>query len=162
MMKVYKYEVLIIYKWVAEDRWRMDTWKHRDGLNFCLTTEMVPPYGRCVDWKEFQAKSGKNLERQSFYHKSSLTRFVTSESFPIKRGCRKTHSTPALVSNLTQKNNNRSLWISLQKKEKKNESVSRSFVFNTATPGTVAHQAPLSIEFSRHAYCSGFLFSSVT
>ena len=104
----------------------------------------------------------KNLESQSFYHKSSLTLFVTFESFPIKSGCRKTHSTPALVSNLTPKIRTEAFEFRCRKKKKKNESVSRSIMFDTATPWTVAHQAPLSIEFSRQEYWSGFLFSSVT
>ena len=32
------------------------------------------------------------------------------------------------------------------------ESVSRSFVSNSVIPWTVAHQAPLSMEFSRQEY----------
>ena len=36
--------------------------------------------------------------------------------------------------------------------------VSRVQLF--ATPWTVAHQAPLSMEFSRQEYCSGFPFPS--
>ena len=31
---------------------------------------------------------------------------------------------------------------------------------NSATPCTVAHQAPLSMEFSRQAYWSGLLFAT--
>ena len=38
----------------------------------------------------------------------------------------------------------------------KSESVSCSVVFNSATPWTVAYQAPLSMEFSRQEYWSGF------
>ena len=40
----------------------------------------------------------------------------------------------------------------------KSESVSRSVVFNSATPWTVACQAPLSMEFSRQEYWSGLPF----
>ena len=35
------------------------------------------------------------------------------------------------------------------------QSVSRSVVSNSATPWTVAHQAPLSMEFSKQEYWSG-------
>ena len=38
--------------------------------------------------------------------------------------------------------------------------VSRSVVFNSATPWTITHQAPLSVEFSRQEYWSGLLFPS--
>ena len=38
--------------------------------------------------------------------------------------------------------------------------VSRSVVFNSVTPWTVAHQAPLSMEFSRQEYWSGLPFPS--
>ena len=37
------------------------------------------------------------------------------------------------------------------------ESVSRSVMSNSATPWTVARQAPLSMEFSRQEVCSGDL-----
>ena len=40
------------------------------------------------------------------------------------------------------------------------ESGSRSVVSNSATPWTVAHQAPLSMKFSRQEYWSGLLFHS--
>ena len=40
------------------------------------------------------------------------------------------------------------------------ESVSCSVVLNSATPWTVAHQAPLSMELSRQEYWSGLPFSS--
>ena len=60
----------------------------------------------------------KNLESQSFYHKSSLTCFVTFESFPIKSGCRKTHSTPALVFNLTPKIRTEAFELRCRKKKK--------------------------------------------
>ena len=40
------------------------------------------------------------------------------------------------------------------------ESVSRSVVSDSATPWTAAHQAPLSMEFSRQEYWSGFPFPS--
>ena len=39
--------------------------------------------------------------------------------------------------------------------------VSRSVVSNSATPGTVAHQAPLSMEFSRQEYWSRLPFPSL-
>ena len=39
-----------------------------------------------------------------------------------------------------------------------NESVSHSVVSDSANPWTVAHQAPLSIEFSRQEYWSGLPF----
>ena len=38
--------------------------------------------------------------------------------------------------------------------------VSCSVVSDSATPWTVAHQAPLSMEFSRQEYCSGLTFPS--
>ena len=38
--------------------------------------------------------------------------------------------------------------------------VSHSDVSNSATPWTVAHQAPLSMKFSKEEYFSGFLFPS--
>ena len=38
--------------------------------------------------------------------------------------------------------------------------VSHSVMSDSATPQTVAHQAPLSIEFSRHEYWSGVPFPS--
>ena len=38
--------------------------------------------------------------------------------------------------------------------------LSLSVVFNSATPWTVARQAPLSMEFSRQEYWSGFPFPS--
>ena len=40
------------------------------------------------------------------------------------------------------------------------ESVSRSVVSNSATPWTIAHQAPLSMRFSRQEYWSGLPFPS--
>ena len=40
------------------------------------------------------------------------------------------------------------------------ESVSRSVVSDSATPWTAAHQAPLSMEFSRQEYWSGLPFPS--
>ena len=40
------------------------------------------------------------------------------------------------------------------------ETVSRSVMSDSATPWTVAHQAPLSMEFSRQGYWSGFPFPS--
>ena len=40
------------------------------------------------------------------------------------------------------------------------ERVSRSVMSDSATPWTVAHQAPLSMEFSRQEYWSGLPFSS--
>ena len=40
------------------------------------------------------------------------------------------------------------------------ESVSHSVVSNSATPRTVARQAPLSVDFSRQEYCSWYPFSS--
>ena len=36
---------------------------------------------------------------------------------------------------------------------------SHSVVSDSATPWTVTHQAPLSMEFSRQEYCSGLPFS---
>ena len=36
-----------------------------------------------------------------------------------------------------------------------------SHVWLSATPWTVAHQAPLSVGFCRHEYCSGLLFPSL-
>ena len=38
--------------------------------------------------------------------------------------------------------------------------VSHSVLFDSATPWTVAHQAPLSMEFSRQEYWSGLPFPS--
>ena len=43
---------------------------------------------------------------------------------------------------------------------RKSESVSHSVVPDSATPWTVAHQAPLSMEFSRQEYWSGLPFPS--
>ena len=43
-----------------------------------------------------------------------------------------------------------------------NESVSCSVLSNTETPQTVAHQAPLSMEFSREEYWSGLPFPSLS
>ena len=44
---------------------------------------------------------------------------------------------------------------------KEREGVSRSVVSDSfATPWTLAHQAPLSVEFSRQEYWSGWPFSS--
>ena len=40
------------------------------------------------------------------------------------------------------------------------ESVSRSVMSDSTTPWTVAHQFPLSVEFSRQEYCGGLLFPS--
>ena len=40
------------------------------------------------------------------------------------------------------------------------ESVSRSVVSDSETPWTAAHQAPLSMEFSRQEYWSGLPFPS--
>ena len=40
------------------------------------------------------------------------------------------------------------------------KSVSCSVLLNSAMPWTVAHQAPLSMEFSRQEYWSGVPFSS--
>ena len=40
-------------------------------------------------------------------------------------------------------------------------SVSRSVVPDSATPWTAAHQAPLSMRFSRQGYCSGLPFPSL-
>ena len=44
--------------------------------------------------------------------------------------------------------------------ESKCESVSCSVVSDSATPWTVAHQIPLSMEFSRQEYSSGWPFPS--
>ena len=46
-------------------------------------------------------------------------------------------------------------WHSLE-----SESVSHSVVSDSATPWTVAHEAPLSMEFSRQEYWSGLSFPS--
>ena len=41
---------------------------------------------------------------------------------------------------------------------KSSSSVSHSVVSDSATPWTIAHQAPLSMGFSRHEYQSGLPF----
>ena len=43
-------------------------------------------------------------------------------------------------------------------KEKQNKNTCRSVMSDSATPWTVAYQAPLSMEFSRQEYCSGLPF----
>ena len=43
-------------------------------------------------------------------------------------------------------------------KEKQNKNTCRSVMSDSATPWTVAHQAPLSMEFSRQEYCSRLPF----
>ena len=45
-------------------------------------------------------------------------------------------------------------------KKKKERSVSRSVVSDSATPWTIARQPPLSMEFSRQEYWSGLPFPS--
>ena len=47
-----------------------------------------------------------------------------------------------------------------REKKLSHESVSRSVVSSSETPWTVAHQAPLSMEFSRQEYCNGLPFPS--
>ena len=47
------------------------------------------------------------------------------------------------------------MWLDTVCKVPESESVSYSVVSNSATPWTVAHQAPLSMEFSRQEYWSG-------
>ena len=47
------------------------------------------------------------------------------------------------------------MWLDTVCKVPESESVSYSVVSNSATPWTVAHQAPLSLEFSRQEYWSG-------
>ena len=45
---------------------------------------------------------------------------------------------------------------------RENKSVICSVLSNTEIPQTVAHQAPLSMEFSREEYWSGLLFPSLS
>ena len=47
------------------------------------------------------------------------------------------------------------MWLDTVCEVPESESVSCSVVSNSATPWTVAHQAPLSMEFSRQEYWSG-------
>ena len=47
-----------------------------------------------------------------------------------------------------------------REKKVSRECVSRSVVLSSATPWTVARQAPLSMEFSRQEYCNGLPFPS--
>ena len=44
--------------------------------------------------------------------------------------------------------------------QEESESISDSVLSESATPWTVAHQVPLSMEFSRQEYWSGYPFSS--
>ena len=47
------------------------------------------------------------------------------------------------------------MWLDTVYEVPESESVSCSVVSNSATPWTVAHQAPLPMEFSRQEYWSG-------
>ena len=47
------------------------------------------------------------------------------------------------------------MWLDTVCEVPESESVSCSVVSNSATPWTVAHQAPLTMEFSRQEYWSG-------
>ena len=49
---------------------------------------------------------------------------------------------------------------SLAKPQVESENVSCSVMSGSVTPCTVAHQAPLSMEFSRQEYCNGLPFPS--
>lgn len=89
----------------VEDR----MWKHRGWLNFSLKIEMVSTLEGVCRLERVPSPTRKNCKSQSFCPKSPLTCAIPSESFLIKGGWRKTHSTPALMSSLTQ-NKNRGPW----------------------------------------------------